>query len=991
MSLFDDDIVLPGVVTEIISDYSSGYDTSLFGTTDSVLIVGTAFNGPVGQAVEIYSPEHAEYIFGSVYDSTTRKEATLVAGIQDAWDRGCRTIYACRVSGKDIYKDYELAVDTNLKLRVKGIFPSNSNKDLSLLFDRDTYELSINIYKPADRATIAEKKQGVVESSDSIIVNTIDLYSAGITLESELTELISTVNAYTTNNVLKLSIVDENGNDVTLSSIDAKALRVGDMFPGLYTIGRSANASGVIAETKTSIVLDAVPYTGFEGLFYKKLSLNTNVSQALPLYSEDGDLNTILGISTVDQFEFLETSGMVDDYFVKDSTDYEEVDISDFDLYKRLGAGYAINAYIDVTEVTLADGSKKLKAKVKEATDKDKKKTEIADGIYSTLENIATTFRVLTKVSADQSIKGTLPKATEFKFAKQNSIKMLNDAISVAAKIDSTDLKEGRTYNISFEEMTVAEEAELDTVKANLYTDKVVREATLLNFADIDSTKVYEEGSLFLVPDATGDFAGTAALLYSYTNGKLASMHSFDVAGSVDLLKDNVIYAGGKLYICNVTTNSTSNALLQTTSFAEITMADINNKGYVIVSVSNGSFVIVKVVEDTSATPSVITASTLGTVDQVLSTEEDKLLVSVSNVYGANDIVIKSNQFDFLTIDEVVTALTEDKDTEKILEFTILDTLKAEECISDIIRDASGVLLTGAALAEVAVTGSFVNKTITYDTTLLVPFRTDDTFIRQLAQHCMYTSLKTGSTHGIMGTKVLLDTSVDSISNKVKELVALSLSGTLVAKKGNGANMLDKNNMPYPIGRKVSVITGQYTVTTDSNYSYVSNMAAGYAGMVSCLDLDQSSTCQVISLPDSGLTYEFTNYQLGLLTKAGFVTIKRSYTKGYVITDGITMAPSDSIYRRLSAARIADAIESLIRTACEPFIGKQNHLSNQNSLKAAIKSQLDTIKGTLIESYDFKLILDSSTTKLGIINVDYAIVPIYEIKEIINNITVTES
>jgi hypothetical protein len=983
MSLFDNDIILPGVVTEIISDYSSGYDTSLFGTTDSVLVIGTAFNGPVGKVVEIYSPEHAQYVFGQVYNSTTRKETTLVSSIQDAWDRGCRTIYACRVSGKEIYKDYQLAVDTNLKLRVAGIFPSNSNKDLSMLFNKDSYEMSVVIYKPSERATINEKKQGVVESSDSVILNTIDLFGNGISLETELTELIKVVNQYVYNNVLRLAIVDEDGNDVTLSSIEAKGLKVGDMFPGLYTIGRGANAKGIIADTKTSIVLDSVPYDGFEGIFYKKLSLNTNISQDLPIYSENEDINEILGISSIGQYEFLESPGMIDSYFLKNDTDYEEVDLTEFDIYKKLGSGFAINSQIDVKEVTLADGvTKKLKVKVKEVTDKETKKTEIADGIYSMLENVPVKYRVLTKAFADQKITGALPKANEFKFAKANSIKLLNGAVTISAKVSKKDLKEARQYNISFVEMTAAEETALESVKSNLYTDKTVREATLVDFAALDFTKEYEEGSLFLVTNVTGDFTGTANMLYTYTNGKLQSLHVFDVLGTKELLKDSLIYAGGKVYICNQYITETSNPALGSSTFKEITMTDINNKGYVIVCLSNGTFVIANVTEDTSVTPSVVSAAIVGTVDQVLSTDEDKLLVSMSNNYGTNDIVIKSNQFDFLTIDEVVDLLNQDKDFEKVLVIVVADVLKAQECISDINKDASGVIIPAV------VQGSLINKTIAYDTTLLIPFRTDDNFARQFAQHCMYTSLKTSPTHGVMGTKTLLDTSVDSVTNRVKELVALKLDSSLVAKKGNGANMLDKNNMPYPIGRKLSVITGQYSLTTDSNYTTLSNMAAGYAGMVSCLPLDQSSTCQAITIPDLG--YEFTNYQLGLLTNAGFVTVKKSYTKGWVITDGITMAPADSEYKRLSASRIADGIEELIREACEPFIGKQNHLSNQNSLRAAIKSKLDTIKNTLIEAYDFKLILDKKQVKLGIIEIDYAIVPIYEIKEIKNNITVSE-
>ena len=69
MSIFDLELILPGVITDIISDYSEGYDTSAFGTTDCVAFIGTAFDGPVGKPIKIYSPEHARYVFGNTIDS----------------------------------------------------------------------------------------------------------------------------------------------------------------------------------------------------------------------------------------------------------------------------------------------------------------------------------------------------------------------------------------------------------------------------------------------------------------------------------------------------------------------------------------------------------------------------------------------------------------------------------------------------------------------------------------------------------------------------------------------------------------------------------------------------------------------------------------------------------------------------------------------------------------------------------------------------------
>ena len=174
-----------------------------------------------------------------------------------------------------------------------------------------------------------------------------------------------------------------------------------------------------------------------------------------------------------------------------------------------------------------------------------------------------------------------------------------------------------------------------------------------------------------------------------------------------------------------------------------------------------------------------------------------------------------------------------------------------------------------------------------------------------------------------------------------------------------------------------------------SDYQYISNGAAGYAGFVSTLPVDQSSTGQTISIPTPH--FQFTNNQLGRLTSAGIVTFKNSYTKGITVTDGVTMAPAESIYRRLSTSRIVSATEELIRAACEPFIGKENNLANRNALETAIKSNLDKTKDKIISDYSFSMSTDPNIAKLSRIEISYQIVPIYEIREVRNTIKMVDS
>ena len=290
-SIFEDELILPGVITEVVSDYNAGYDTSEFGTTDAVTVIGTAFNGPVGIPIPIFSPEYAKQAFGGSFDSLTRREASLVPEIYDAWDRGCRTIYAIRVSGKDMYKDYEFAIESNLKLRVSGKYPYNENKKCFFFFDAkqgNSIEPGcIRIYKPADRTTVQEKLQGVVDNINSVLVNEINLNNYNITKSSKLIDLLDLFNNNSQNNVLRLSVVDADGVELTSSAKEVQLLNVGDVFPGVYTICKAENAEGVIA--KTNIKVKAInnletekPYNAFNESIWKQIIINTDVCQPYP-------------------------------------------------------------------------------------------------------------------------------------------------------------------------------------------------------------------------------------------------------------------------------------------------------------------------------------------------------------------------------------------------------------------------------------------------------------------------------------------------------------------------------------------------------------------------------------------------------------------------------------------------------------------------------------------------------------------------------------
>ena len=936
--IFDNDLILPGVITEIVPDYAQDYDTSEFGSTESVTIIGTAFNGPVGKVVPIASPEHAKYIFGDSFDATTRREASLVAEIYDAWERGCRTIYGIRVSGKEIYNDYHFATETNLKLRVSGIFPSNLNKEVYLNYAANQAENGdagvIRIYKPVDRANMKEKIQGLVFNESEMLVTDIKLAGYGITKDSRLVDVINIVNEIESNNVIRLSIVDENGADVTASSKEAQSLCLGVMFPGVYVIGRDKVAADVKVKTDINYVLSGTrkPHTNYKESIWTELIVNSDVNSGYPLFAKaSNDLSALLPVAADINGEWLKPVGVIDKIAVKNKIDYEEVELDEFDLYQRLGSGYAQTAHIVALKNSSDDGIRGYKVAVPDSNDVNRV-VGINDGIYSMLENHSTNYTVLASANAETKISGKLPRKDVFKKRKAGTFKLSDtgtEVIEIATKINEKDFSDSKNVKIVINSVEADDAIDQAAILKNLDTSIKARRIVGIKSEGETAAAKYAEGTLVAVD-------GTS--LKKVVKGALAP-ESVDGYFLAD--KDGEL----KLYKCNQGTLSEHSA-------EEGNAIIATNGQYANVYQRNGSAIY----------------EPISTLAEIANTEldEDYTLCHVEDLATGLTVKVFSTEAQWMTFGELVDKLNENEVFAKLFKASAL---KPDTEVGSLVQG------TGQDKGE-----------IYFDTTMYVPYTTTDNFARHLAQHCVYTSLKTFPTHGIIGCAKLNGVNLSTIADRVNEILALDLD--LYAKRPNGNNMLNNNNMPHPIGRAISIPFVQYTVTTGNGYNYVSNGAAGYAGMVSTLDADKSSTNQPISLPT--LAFELSNYQLSKLTGKGIVTVKTT-TQGTVVTDGVTMAPVDSAYRRLSTTKVINVVDAALREVIEPYIGSQDNLATRNSLQTAITSRLNKLKEKLISYYKFNIISDSSAARLGIIKVQYVVIPYNEIKEVRNTLSVQES
>lgn len=843
MSILGEENTLPGVSIEIIEEYdSTSFDTSEWGTTESVLVIGTAFDGPTGKEVAIYNPEHAQYIFGGTYDSSARREATLVAGITDAYKAGCRTIYAMRVGGEEISKTFKLRENGDILLKVSGIFPSNKNKDIYFLLDLDNQNgETLTIYKPASRATIVEKKQGLVEDAESVLSLAIDLNTYGINKATQLTDFINTFNNHSNNNVFKLTLVNHENVDITNTEV-VQGLTLGSLFSGLYTIGRDKNVNEGETVVTSEYAENNVPYEGFQGGALFTLSSNTDINAPYPITLSKNELY------------LLTTPNGLNTKFTKDTKDYEGVRINNFELYKALGSGYAKTAVLKNGRVKPATGANSI--------------VHIGDGIYSIAANLKSDYRVLTCANADTKIRGKMPKKEDFK------------------KISVVDL-------------------------------------TLL--ANNNKTFIYATSK---------DTTTSKPIKYQFAVTNV-SEETFENLPKLETLLNTPV-------TCNVAADSGVGLIEQLGIFY------VTQEG-----------------------------KTIASLKELQERNEDALFTSITKTDDTYQINILSTAYSYTTLEEFIDLLN-NSELSQLFTFSLGSDIDKTLYVADVLEQTTQ--------DEESILGytsdAQVDRSDAYAEGLCIPYTTTDTFARQLAQHCTYTSIKTYATHGVIGVTPIIDTSIKAVQEQANALNNLTLD--LYVKNNFGKNVLDKDNLPYHIGKDLSIVTEQHVLATLDGYNYISNGAAAYAGMVSALPTDQSSTHQPINVKPQ---FTYSQSQLMQLNNKGFVTVHLSPDEQYVITDGITCAETLSSYKRLASIRAVKLIDKIIRSVTEPYIGKKNNNANRNSMQTAIKSGLDVLLETYIEKYSFRLLYDTSTTLLSSIDIEYYVKLVGEIRDIHNVVT----
>jgi hypothetical protein len=177
------------------------------------------------------------------------------------------------------------------------------------------------------------------------------------------------------------------------------------------------------------------------------------------------------------------------------------------------------------------------------------------------------------------------------------------------------------------------------------------------------------------------------------------------------------------------------------------------------------------------------------------------------------------------------------------------------------------------------------------------------------------------------------------------------------------------------------VIIGPKLIGLPSTFpEYITNAATLYAGLITSLQAQDSTTYKYIGRAIVGVRYKLSRKQLNDLAEARYVTMQLEDDLGTIVTMDVTAAPVGSDYDKLTTTRIVKLVSDIIRRVAKPYVGKPNTHYKTNSLTTEINSALTKLTradNNAIQAFDFQLESSPQEQRQGILRIEVDVVPVF--------------
>jgi len=231
-----------------------------------------------------------------------------------------------------------------------------------------------------------------------------------------------------------------------------------------------------------------------------------------------------------------------------------------------------------------------------------------------------------------------------------------------------------------------------------------------------------------------------------------------------------------------------------------------------------------------------------------------------------------------------------------------------------------------------------------------------------------------GDTIGVIGVEPSSSNSLTDVNTWVKRLTVPNSNDKL-----RGANF-----MPVFANKYVQVVAAEVAMSAAklgaSTVDYYSDGATTYAGLISSLPAATATTNKYIGRSLIALKHRLSRKQLEDLIDMRYVPFKISPAIGPVVVKDVTAATPGSDYDRLTTLRIVKMVADLVRAVAEPFIGNPNTIERRNALGTAINNVLSSLtrgESQALRGYNYEINSSPTDQRLGNVYVDLDLVPVF--------------
>lgn len=233
-------------------------------------------------------------------------------------------------------------------------------------------------------------------------------------------------------------------------------------------------------------------------------------------------------------------------------------------------------------------------------------------------------------------------------------------------------------------------------------------------------------------------------------------------------------------------------------------------------------------------------------------------------------------------------------------------------------------------------------------------------FHQELALFCAVLTYRTKMTHGFIDVKPNHNTTLIGIDKYVSNL--LKYPNIHYMRDNEGNDIVGSDGEKMDIGWYTSIVVGPEPIMiSDTLGRYYGSPAIAYAGLNANLKPEVSPMNRAL-INTRGMKYKFSNKQTDALIGNRYVTFKTKNdgmtiaTSTPYVVDAMTAGNPNCDYRRMTTVKIVSDVVDQIREVADPYIGEPNTVEKRNSLATQISKRLSyLVQNGEIVHYEFEI------------------------------------